>query len=156
MRNLVVDPKLPVMASNLQPLESGYELTPPRKGLDVRNFSSGSDKPTKITSTDTSLKGSKHSNTVQEALVPVRSHSRDGEEHRTDSYREAHSEVGSGSRSPISATAVVTSGQDFPDGGLRAWLIVAGVSPFVLVFTDELDSCIFDGHIQTAFGTFAS
>ncbi|KAE9407326.1 MFS general substrate transporter [Gymnopus androsaceus JB14] len=80
-----------------------------------------------INSSSASSRGSKHSNKndVQETVIPVRFHDRD--ENRADSYRD--SEVGSGSRSPTSAiAAAATVGPDFPDGGLRAWLIVVGVT----------------------------
>lgn len=112
----------------MDPNPQSYELTPPRTGLDVRDCdSSFDDIPMDINSSSASSRGSKHSNKndVQETVIPVRFHDRD--ENRADSYRD--SELGSGSRSPTSAiAAAATVGPDFPDGGLRAWLIVVGVS----------------------------
>lgn len=127
-----------------------FELSSPRNGFDATNMSvsSADDKDKYMDSTASpSLSMEKTKGNAQEMVIPVQLHKpRDG---LLDS-------TGSGSsRSEGPVGGQGTDPQlDCPDGGLRAWLVVLGVSPRVSSSFREPFAEIIVG--QTAFSTLAS
>ncbi|KAF9076392.1 MFS general substrate transporter [Rhodocollybia butyracea] len=111
--------------------ENSYELgptSPSRNGFDVADIFTVSHLDCESSSDVKSFNPSKYSkrHSVREAVIPVQLHT-GNDDHEHDAHFDTRLDsIGSGSSS-ISAAAA--NGQtDFPDGGLRAWLVVLGTA----------------------------